>query len=66
MKPPRSARQWSLFAAGIGVLIVLATSLIGVYASVQDLGAPIVPGILFIGGWVVILGGLVGFFAAGE
>lgn len=50
MNPPRSARQWSLFAAGIGVLIVLTTSLIGVYASVQDLGAPIVPGILFIGG----------------
>jgi hypothetical protein len=66
MKPPRSARQWSLFAAGIGVLIVLATSLIGVYADVRDLGVPIVPGILFVGGWVVILGGLVGFFAAGE
>ena len=66
MKPPRSARQWSLFGGGVGVLIVLATSLIGVYASVQDLGAPIVPGILFVGGWVVILGGLVGFFAAGE
>ncbi len=66
MKPPRSVRQWSFIAAGIGVLIVLATSLIFVYSSVQDLGVPIVPAILFMGGWVVILGGLVGFFAAGE
>ena len=65
MKSPRSVRQWSLVAAGIGVLIVLAMSLLFVHASVQDLGVPIVPAILFMGGWVVILGGLVGFFAAG-
>jgi hypothetical protein len=62
MKSPRSVRQWSLIAVGIGVLIVLSMTLIGIYASVHNLGAPIVPGIIFIGGWLVILGGVVGFF----